>query len=454
MHLRSPAEVALELAQRLPVDASGDLMIAFSGGLDSTVLLHALAPLARVRRVRAVYVNHGLHPDATRWQGHCAAQAQALGVAFHARAVQVPLDAEDGLESAARRVRYEALRELLRPGETLLTAHHADDQLETVLLALLRGSGLEGLAAMPHCQRFGAGWHMRPFLDLTRDELRAWAVAQELRWLEDPSNDSVRFDRNFLRVNVIPALRVRWPAAARVAARSARHLREAVGLLNDLAAADLAAASLGPCLRVSALAALTPPRRRNVLRYWLRICGARAPGTRKLAALEHDMLAAAADRSPCVRWDEVEVRRHRDLLYCTPQLPARPRWETQDWTWRLPLQLGCAPGRLRAEIAHGSGLRLARLPSSLRVATRRGGERLRLPGHAHRRELKKLLQEANILPWWRDRLPLVFVGDTLIAVADLWVDASYAADPNEPSVEIVWEGRPQLQALESDRGAI
>jgi tRNA(Ile)-lysidine synthase len=362
------------------------------------------------------------------------------------RQVTIPADAPEGVESAARRVRYEAFRELLMPGEVLLTAHHADDQLETVLLALLRGSGVDGLAAMPRCQRFGVGWHLRPLLELTRSELREWATAHGLDWLEDPSNDNTRFDRNYLRRDVVPALRARWPAAAHSVSRSAAHLAEAGALLDAMAAADFASAMRGPCLRVTVLRSLEGPRRRNLLRYWLSASGVRAPSTRKLASLEHDMLAASADRTPCVAWDEIEVRRHRDLLYCMPRLPAQHPVDL-DWEWRSTLAFGSVPGMLRAEIAHGSGLKLAGLPERLRVRTRVGGERLRLPGHAHRRELKKLLQEAHIVPWWRDRLPLFFVGDTLAAVADLWIDARYAAAPNEDGLRILWDGRPLLEAV-------
>jgi tRNA(Ile)-lysidine synthase len=448
MHKRALDELPQLLAQWLPASASGDILIAFSGGLDSTVLLHALAPAyRRERRVRVVHIHHGLHPHAAQWEAECARQAQALGLEFLARRVHVPPKPEEGIESAARRVRYDVLREVLHPGETLLTAHHADDQLETVLLALMRGSGVEGLAAMPRCQPFGAGWHLRPLLEWTRADIERWARARSLLWWNDPSNDSMQFDRNYLRTHIVPALRARWPAAAHSVVRSAAHSGEAAQLLEEIAVRDLADASHGPCLRVAALRQLSSARRRNLLRYWLRACGARAPSTRKLASLDHDMLAADADRQPCVSWDDVEVRRHRGLLYCGPKLPTAERIEL-DWDWRTPLRFGELPGIFRTEIAHGRGLKLAALPPRLRVRTRRGGERLRLPRHAHRRELKKLLQDANVLPWWRDRLPLLFVGDTLIAVADLWVDASYAASQEDESVQILWEGRPALAALE------
>lgn len=433
------------IEEHLPPSASGDVVVAFSGGLDSTVLLRALASSA-ARRVRAIHINHQLHPDADRWERHCAEVVRELSVPFVSQRISIPSDPSEGVESAARRARYEALGDLLQPGELLVTAHHADDQLETVLLALLRGSGVDGLAAMPRCQRFGTGWHMRPMLDCTRAEVLRWAQANQLSWLEDPSNVNVRFDRNYLRREVMPQLRARWPAAARSAVRSAAHLGEAARLLDEVAAHDFAAATIGQCLKVSALKALDPPRRRNVLRYWLHACGARAPSTRKLAALEHDMLAADDDRTPCVDWDETEVRRHRGLMYCMPRI-IDPATNAIDWTWSSPVALGGHSGLLRAEIAHGRGLARSKLPSRLRVTSRSGGESLRLPGHAHHRPLKKLLQEANVLPWWRDRVPLVFAGNALVAVADLWISAEYATEGAQEGVSIIWEERPLIEGV-------
>jgi tRNA(Ile)-lysidine synthase len=443
MHKRSPDELSETIDRLLPQGANGDLLVAFSGGLDSTVLLHALATQRERHTLRAIHINHGLHSDATQWQSHCAQQAADLDIDFSSQTVSVPSNPEEGIESAARRVRYEALRDALRPSETLLTAHHADDQLETVLMALMRGSGVDGLAAMPQCQRFGSGWHLRPLLEFTRDQLSQWACEQGIVWLDDPSNDSTRVDRNYVRSEVVPALRTRWPSVAHAVSRSASHLGEAAGLLDEIAARDLAAGTIGSSLQVAALKSLTGARRRNLLRYWIHSCGARAPSTRKLAAIEHDMLVAQDDRTPCVEWDGMEVRRHRGLLYCMPQFSAEAL-PTRDWDWRRPLPLGDRSGVLRAEIAHGIGIKRAKLPLHIRVALRNGGERIRLAGHEHHRELKKLLQEANILPWWRDRLPLLFDGKCLVAVADLWIDASYAAEPSEESICIRWDGRPQL----------
>lgn len=435
------------LERELPASASGKLCLAFSGGLDSTVLLRALATAERRYEVRAVHVDHQLHADSGKWRDHCARIAHECGVPFMSEQVSVPANAASGIEAAARVVRYAALKRCLAPRETLLTAQHADDQLETVLLALLRGAGVNGLSAMPACQPFGGGWHSRPLLHFTRAELHAWACEHQLRWLEDPSNDNGRFSRNYLRHEVIPAMRRRWPDAARSARRSAAHLGEAAELLASLAVADLAGAAVGSCLRVDALAGLDGPRRRNLLRYWLRTLGARAPSTQKLAALEHDMLRAQDDRTPWVTWDDFEVRRHRGLLYGHQQLMSCELANgALQWDLRGSLQLPAGLGQLRTENIAGEGMAADRLPERVRVSFRKGGESLRPAGHAHRRELKKLLQEIDVLPWWRDRIPLLHADRKLLAVGDLWIADSFAARAGEAGLRIVWDGKPDMRA--------
>lgn len=446
----NPSECLSALERILPAAAGGRLLVAFSGGLDSTVLLRSLTSALRDRprySILAIHIDHGLHPDSQQWQRHCADVARMLGVAYLHRSVLVDSNV-GGVESAAREARYEALRGLMSTGDSLLTAHHADDQLETVLLALMRGAGVTGLAGMPACQPFDPGWHLRPLLDFTRHQLQAWADAEGLQWLTDPSNVGLRFDRNYLRHEVIPRLTRRWPGAPRAAVRSAAHLADAGALLGALAAADVASASVGDCLSVQRLAALDPLRRRNALRLWLKVRGARMPSTRKLLALEHDMLAAQEDRSPCTGWDGFEVRRHRGLLYASAAVPRLDAASTVlRWQWREPLELPSGLGRLRTGPAGASGLSVAKLPPQIEVRFRSGGEQLKVAGDAHHRKLKKLLQSCDVLPWWRERIPLLYVEGELAAVGDLWIAAAFAAAAGEPALRIEWEGRPEIAAV-------
>jgi tRNA(Ile)-lysidine synthase len=330
----------------------------------------------------------------------------------------------------------------------LLTAHHADDQLETVLLALLRGSGVKGLAAMPASSPFGAGWHLRPLLKFAQADLQRWAAQRNLAWIDDPSNAELHFSRNYLRAQVLPPLRARWPSASSAVTRSAAHMGEAAGLLDELAAIDHDAAAVTDCIDVRMLRGLSGPRRRNLLRYWIRKRGLPLPSTAKLRSLEHDALTAERDRSLWVHWPGAEVRGHRDLLYANAPLPA-PSFAALplSWNWEHePLPLGSGMGELRAQRTRGRGLGLRHLQPTLRVRRRYDGERLRVAGRPHERSLKHLLQESAVLPWWRVRLPLICVSQALAAVADLYVTQNFAALPGEDAVEIVWLGRPAMTA--------
>lgn len=452
----SPSELRKQLDRlALPPDAA--VCVAFSGGLDSTVLLHAMArlrsepppsgiPRPRGYDVRAVHIDHGLHAGSSSWREHCEQQARSLQVELISQTVCVEHIAEIGLEAAARAARYEALSRVLQRGECLLSAHHADDQLETVLLALMRGAGLPGLSAMPPIQPFAGGWLARPLLAFTRAELEQWARAERLAWLSDPSNENLALDRNFLRQKIIAPLRERWPAAAHTAVRSTDHLQSASRALDQLAALDADGAMVGECLDVQRLRTLDSERRRNLLRYWIRRRGARAPSTRKLAAIEHDMLAAGADRIPCMGWDGWEIRRYRELLHCEPRLPEMDLDQQLQWRVTEPLVLPSGLGELRLVRSASGGLSAARIGETVEVRFRAGGESLQPAGHACHRKLKKLLQSAAILPWWRDRLPLIYARGQLLAVGDLWIAAELMANEGEPALAIVWERRPNIES--------
>jgi tRNA(Ile)-lysidine synthase len=441
----TPRELQDRIQGKLPPDAA--VCVAFSGGLDSTVLLHSFAQLAAEQgsyRVRAIHIDHGLHADSALWRDHCERQARALQVEFTAIRVNVIGIEEVGLEAAARDARYDAFVKELRAGEYLLVGHHADDQLETMLLALMRGAGVLGLGGMQVVEPFANGILLRPLWNFAREELEAWARAQALQWLTDPSNDNHSLDRNFIRHRIASALRERWPAAAQTALRSSQHLQEAWRTLEQLAAIDAGPAIDGDCLSVAALGALNPERRRNLLRYWIRRRGARAPSTRKLAGIEHDMLAASPDRVPCVGWDGWEIRRHRGWLYCEQKLPPLATELTLDWPAHTSLELPAGLGTLRISPGAPGRLSAVKLPATLTVRFRAGGETLQPAGHAIHHKLKKLLQASAILPWWRERLPLVYAGKQLVAVGDLWIADEFAARNGEPAVSVVWEERPEI----------
>ncbi|MBP6105228.1 MAG: tRNA lysidine(34) synthetase TilS [Steroidobacteraceae bacterium] len=427
---------------------SAGLCIALSGGLDSTVLLVALAQLANAgslaARLRAIHVDHALHADSVQWARACRELADSHGVACDEVRVAVNMDGGQSPEAAARKARYTALAARLEPGEVLLTAHHADDQLETILLQWLRGGGLRSIAGMAPLGRFGAAaWHARPLLEFTRDELAAWAGKQGLCWQEDPSNLDRRFDRNYLRLEVLPALRQRWPAVAATAGRVARYACDALAAEAACVADDLPRVLAGTAIELGALQALPEPRRRAVLRAWLAGLGLPPAPARSLAALLRDMTVAAADRIPETRWPGVVVRRYRGRLHVEATGVDRPNegsWQTsagETCAWSAGSTIALSPDV-------GTGLSRERLPARIEVRRRTGGEAFLPAGSAHHRPLRKWLQEHDVLPWRRENLPLLFAGNRLIAVADLGVAAEFAARADEPSWRIVWNRRGAL----------
>jgi tRNA(Ile)-lysidine synthase len=431
----SPSLLAAELTRLLPGFPDLSVCVAFSGGADSTALLAALVPLREPRlRVRAVHVDHQLHPDSKLWSAHCRRVARDLGVPLRVRRVDAVARGGASPEAAARAARYAALATGLAAGEALLTAHHADDQLETVLLQLLRGAGVTGLAAMPALAPFAAGQLARPLLGIQGRALRAFVQRAGLPWLEDPSNQSEDFDRNYLRARVLPALVARWPAAAATVARGARHAAEAQWLLDELACADCGPAEAGSALSAAVLRRLPPARRKNALRWFLARAGVRAPPARRLEEIAGAMLAAAPDTHPFVEWDGVRIRRSGGLVSLAPAggdtgAPPRAAGVAQEWSWarqrRLPLPGGAGTLVLRSDPR--GPVDLEALGPKLSVRTRRGGERLRTQPGGVRRSLKGLLQEARVPAEERARLPLLFRGETLVAVADLFLDTSVRA---------------------------
>lgn len=441
----SPTALGCVLFERLQLAAHTSLKIAYSGGLDSHVLLHALVALRETHplRLNAVHVDHGLSPLSAAWSRHCVAVCEALQVPLVLETVQVQSHSGEGREAAARRARYAALARHVGPDDVLLTAHHQDDQAETLLLQLLRGAGVQGLAGMRAATRFSAGRHLRPLLDVGRSALRHYAESAGLQWIEDPSNADVGYRRNLLRHEVLPLLTQQWPQATALLARAAQHAGDAAELLNELAAADLSGCygqDTTTVLSVSAVLSLSPARQRNVLRYWLRTRGFLAPSTQHLEALVCQLADTPRTGHGRFTWPGTEMHRYRDQLHVMTPLTSLPPGLDVIWDLERPLALPQLGGRLQAVAVQGQGISRARLAgTAVRVRTRRGGEVCRLPGRAHHHKLKKLLQDQGVVPWRRDRLPLIYCGDQLVAVADLWVCAPYAAAAEEAGWQIQWQ---------------
>ena len=403
-----------------PPPAAGRVRVAFSGGLDSTVLLHRLAQDPAVRRqgLHAIHVHHGLQPDAEAWAAHCEAQCLSLEVPLQVRRVRVDMAAGDGVEAAARRARHAAFKEAMQAGDIIALAHHRDDQAETFLLRALRASGPEGLAAMRPCLAFGTGWLWRPLLDTPRSTLEAYARAASLSWIEDPSNAGTTFDRNFLRHEVLPLLRARWPHADAAFARSAALNADAAGLLarqdRDLLAR---AATADPAaLQVEALRDAGAAARARALRHWIEGLSLPPLPAEGVARIDAHLLDARADAQAEFAWHGAVVRHWRGLLHAERQRPALPDDWQVDWDGAAPLAL--PDGGVVSLEDQG-----APFDVPLRLTARRGGERIALPGRAHRHALKDVLQSLGIPPWERRQLPLLWRDDVLWAAGDLVLSA-------------------------------
>ena len=415
-------------------------VIAFSGGLDSTALAHALIASTTDIPIVAIHIDHGLHDDSARWSEHCEAFARSLGIEYRSRVVTVQLESGKGPEASAREARYTALHAELQHGDWLLSAHHREDQAETLLLNLVRGSGPAGIAGIGAIRRFGPGWLARPLLNTDRASLRDYVAAHGLQWIEDPSNTDRRFDRNFLRHDILPRLKSRWPDIGARLHRSAAHAGEAAALMADLAQIDLdALGGAAARLPIDGLLALTPGRQRNLLRHALRLLGLSTPTALQLERILMEVLPAREDAQPHVTWPGASVRRYRNSLYLLPEVLADAPLCGPISAHEVPL--GAGLGVLHFEPGAARGLSPGLLERGLRLDIRQGGEEFKPEGHAHTRKLKKLLQEEGVVPWMRERLPLIYSGDQLVAVGDLWI-ASEAS--STPGVGIRWSERPAL----------
>ncbi|GAB3095796.1 tRNA lysidine(34) synthetase TilS [Aestuariicella hydrocarbonica] len=419
--------------------------VAYSGGLDSSVLLRALVEAERSRPVLALHVNHGLSAQADAWQEHCQRECDALGVALTAETVRVEVQGR-GLEDAARQARYQVFEQYLQPGDGLLLGHHQDDQAETVLLRLLRGSGPKGLAGMASERVVGAGRLYRPLLGLNREALEQQARQWCLSWVDDDSNRSLGFDRNYVRHAVMPAIQQRWPDVAERWRQSSEVCRQSHELIEEIAAEDWQKAGwqaerLGSSLDLSVLQGLSEFRRGNVIRYWLQQQGRDLPERVHLQQVEAQLVWGREDSEAEVLWGRSRLRRFRQRLYLLPpQLITAQPAVAECWDGLTPLVWG--HWQLRLEPQAEGGFR--RPTQGFQVVSRQGGERCQPFWRNKSQTLKKLLQEASLEPWLRAQLPILRVDGEIAVVGDLWFCRGWeasatAAGGAEPGYRLCWQ---------------
>ncbi len=428
------------LVQTLLPEKTENIFVAYSGGVDSHVLLHLCASEPSYReQLTAVHVHHGLQSEADRWTEHCREVARLLGVRFCVLNVDAKAKRRQSPEEAARIARYAAIRQLLEPDDVVLVAQHREDQLETMLLQLFRGAGVAGLAGMPEKMVLGEGLLLRPLLNVDKSRIDCYAKEQGLVWVEDPSNQTNDYDRNYLRNDIIPLLKQRWPSVDKTVARAAKHCANAAELLDDLGDGLLAKCydRDDKSLAIDEMLNLSFNRRQLVLRHWFEKHGLKAPGERILETILTQVVDAGLDAAPELRTQARLIKRYRGKLYCLKVESFTPE-ESRLWPKGVT-NLLCNNGDCLEIVPADAGIpvRLWR-NTEVTVRRRQGGEQLKLPGRQGKHQLKKLFQEASVPPWLRERIPLIYLGQELVAVAGLWVDEAFFSSGTEPCYQILW----------------
>ena len=440
------------------LSSAPQILVALSGGLDSTVLLQLLVNTVSPARLCAVHINHGLSANADQWQAQAEDYCRSLGVQLHCEAVEVTRSGE-GIEAAARHARYAVFERLLQQDGLLLLGHHADDQVETFLYQMLRGSGAKGLSGMPVQRVLGQGQLIRPLLSTSKVQLKDYALAQKLTWSEDESNAGDKFDRNYMRNQVVPAIAQRWPDYRQSISRSAELSSEAEQLAVALAEEDFARLDgreerAGWSIGVEQLLQLDDLRQRNILHQWPNFNNLAKPNKTIIAEIKDSVVSAREDGEPEVVWQSTRWRRFQNRLYLLRNGSEEPHSEpcseihketgsdciqALSWLWRAEEPLELADGSsLVAEDVHGAGLLIPQ-GQLLTVRYRQGGERCKPVGRGHSNSLKKLLLEFSVEPWWRDRMPLLYVGETLVAVGDCWICEGWQAAPQQRGKKMYWQ---------------
>lgn len=410
------------LSEELKALGTGrNFFVGFSGGLDSTVLLHLLASLKLSTPIIAIHINHQISPNANKWQHHCEEYCRQLGLECRSEIVTVE-SRGDGIESAARNARYGVFEKIIQKDEVLLLGHHLDDQVETMLYRLMRGTGPKGLAGIASIRQLGEGQLARPLLSRVKSELENYGQENLLNWIDDESNEDSKFDRNYLRNEVIPLLEKRWPNFSNRWQQTAESCREENSLCQILAEEDIRRCDeypgrWGRSINYERLFKFSVERRNNLLRTWADKNEYSQLEKKHLVEIDKQFFNSESKKAEFA-WGNACLRRYKQRLYLTPATPNPAKQEVSRepliWDLQGPIVL---PDGSQLE-ANFAGVELG---TRVNVRWRTGNERCRPKGRGRSQSLKKLLQEYELEPWLRDKVPLIFLGDDLIAVGDLWL---------------------------------
>jgi len=408
---------------------SPTIVVGLSGGLDSIVLTHLLATLSRSSKIfllKVVHINHQLQRDADEWQSFCSDVCQSLHISFENITVNATPEKGEGPEAAARNARYVAFKSVLKENDILVTAHHLDDQIETVFLQMLRGTGIEGATGISPVSLFGNNYLLRPLLEFSRDDIQSYAEENQLTWVEDPSNQETEFSRNYLRQKVIPLIEKRWPAYRQTIQRFSENMQQAGDVLQEIVEEDIEDVidKETNSLCIEPLSKLSVNRQNNIIRSWIKKTNGDVPSV----AILHQiflLMSSTEDAEPVVTWGQTEIRRFQNKLYCMQKnrnkIPENLEINISNWR---PGQVVEVPGygALVLELCEDEGILETYISSeNIQIKIRQGGETCKPVGRQKSQSLKKIFQEKKVPPWLRNNTPIVFInGEVAVVVGEFY----------------------------------
>lgn len=418
------------------------LAVALSGGVDSVVLLHTLATLSREipLTLSAVHINHGISSNAILWSKFCCHLCHSYGISIYIAYLKIKKETGESLEAKAREERYRVFSQI--QADYVVLAQHLDDQAETLLLQLLRGAGIKGLCGMPPVRKLspiGIPQILRPLLEISRDEIESYGRLNKLNWIKDESNDSIIFNRNFLRHEILPILKKRYPNYPKILLRTSRHFSEASLLLDELAAIDNEYCMVSGKIQISNIRMLSFARAKNLLRYNLAQRDITLPSTVKLETILHQILSAGPDSQPCIRFGNTEIRRHKGSIHILSSKTTFSSSAHYIWNGETHLVLDHFNGTICFTDIKSQGISRKKISTELiTIRSREGGERFMPTCNRPRKSLKNLLQEASIPPWERNTIPLIFCGEKLIWVPGIGIDCEFQVESDEFGILPIW----------------
>jgi len=419
---------------------SRKFLLAFSGGVDSVVLLDLLVNVLKESdALRIIHINHNLNEHSNDWAQFSSEICEKYDLPLICESVE-PKRHGKGLEADARELRYQSFRDVIQDDEYLLTGHHQDDQMETLLYRIFRGTGIDGLMAIRREIKFGKGFLYRPMLNISREKIEEYAQLKNLKWIYDSSNDDSSYDRNFLRKDIIPLIKKRWPSVENKVSRLSVIAEQNQLLLNELAIEDVGQLKNYNHLDIETLSEKSYPRIINIFRFMIKKNNMSVPSMQVLNEGIKTLMHSKS-KSPSMTWNDNTIRRYKHRLYFLNSALNSPNDLSNEMSWDIKktINLGKNLGSIQARFLNGEGISLNRCPSNLAIKYRKGGEEIKPSGHKITKSLKNLFQENNVLPWVRDKIPLIYVDQELISVGDLWFNQDFKASANEDGFLITWD---------------